>query len=83
MKSGIYKIIDEIDIVSFDIFDTLLWRPYIKASDMFIHLEEITRRNGFAEKRQEAESLFYQKYGYSREVTIDDIYAILPEFIDR
>lgn len=82
MKSGIYKIIDEIDIVSFDIFDTLLWRPYIKASDMFIHLEEITRRNGFAEKRQEAESLFYQKYGYSREVTIDDIYAILPEFID-
>ena len=32
--------IDSYDIISFDIFDTLLLRPYVKPTDLFLHIEK-------------------------------------------
>lgn len=61
--SSLYKRIDEVSVVSFDIFDTLLLRPYIKPEDLFLHIEKIYGRSGFAEQRMNAENLFYRKMG--------------------
>jgi len=47
--------INDAKIVSFDVFDTLLLRPYLRPADLFYHLEQIENRPGFAIKRQEAE----------------------------
>ena len=33
--------IEKAKIVSFDIFDTLLLRPYAKPVDLFLHLEKL------------------------------------------
>lgn len=60
---NIYRYVDKVSIVSFDIFDTLLLRPYMKPEDLFLHLEKIYDCPGFSEQRKNAETLFYQKYG--------------------
>lgn len=77
---NIYRYVDKVSIVSFDIFDTLLLRPYMKPEDLFLHLEKIYDCPGFSEQRKNAETLFYQKYGTKKEANIDDIYKMLPEF---
>lgn len=46
---------NSIDIISFDVFDTLLFRPYIKPTDLFFHLENIYKKPGFALARIRAE----------------------------
>ena len=76
--SNIYKIIDTKQIVSFDIFDTLLLRPFVKPEDLFVYIEQITKKNGFATARQNAENVFYNKFGKQKEATIDDIYSVIP-----
>lgn len=43
------------DIISFDIFDTLLLRPYIRPTDLFLHLEYICNKPNFAISRIKAE----------------------------
>ena len=43
------------DIISFDIFDTLLLRPYIRPTDLFLHLEYIHNKPNFAISRIKAE----------------------------
>ncbi|MCE1170946.1 MAG: glycosyltransferase [Azovibrio sp.] len=49
------------DIVSFDIFDTLLLRPWINPGNLFSFMEDIVAQhhgiNGFAELRRESERL--------------------------
>lgn len=76
--NNIYKLIDKKQVVSFDIFDTLLLRPFVKPADLFVYIEQITKKTGFATARQNAESLFYNKFGYSKEANIDDIYSVMP-----
>lgn len=77
---NIYKLIDAAEVVSFDIFDTLLLRPYMKPADMFQHLEKIYLCSGYARQRMKAESVFYNKYGRQKEANIDDIYKVLPDY---
>ena len=48
------KYINKTDIVSFDIFDTLLIRPYINPEDVFEKLEQIYSIPGFADARKVA-----------------------------
>lgn len=74
----IYKLIDEKEVVSFDIFDTLLLRPFVKPEHLFLYIEQITQKNGFSIARQNAERLFYAKFGYTKEAAIDDIYMAMP-----
>ncbi len=47
MIEELKKRIDEVDVVSFDIFDTLIVRLYRKPTDLFAHLEESTGFSGF------------------------------------
>lgn len=39
--------IERHDVISFDIFDTLLVRPYVEPEDLFIHLEKLQNDYGY------------------------------------
>lgn len=68
------KLIDDYKIISFDIFDTLLVRPYLKPTDLFRHLEENENRSGFAEARINAEKKVRLAGKYNGDITLDMIY---------
>jgi HAD superfamily hydrolase (TIGR01549 family) len=69
-------------VISFDIFDTLLLRPYMRPVDLFFHLERIINQPGFAEERIRAEKkLHAEKPAAIEEVTFDQIYdEINPKY---
>ena len=79
---SLYKAIDKAQVVSFDVFDTLLLRPYLKPMDMFIHMERAHKCFGFAQRRLRASHVFHLKHGREKEATLDDIYDQMPEFAD-
>jgi len=65
------------DVVTFDIFDTLLFRPFAKPADLFLLLGEKHNLPIFSKIRQEAEAKvrnLKQKDYDSREIYIEDIY---------
>lgn len=76
LQCKIYEEIEKADVVSFDIFDTLLLRPYIKPTDLFVHMEKFFNAPGFAENRIQSEITARQNTG-KPEVTIDDIYLFV------
>eukprot|EP00833_Pecoramyces_ruminatium_P011666 jgi/Orpsp1_1/1185698/evm.model.c7180000094875.1 len=45
------KTIDENSVILFDLYDTLLIRPYIKPTDLFTHIEKLNNATGFAKAR--------------------------------
>ena len=53
--AGIIKQIEEYDVVSFDIFDTLLKRNIKKPTDVFKYMEKKYNKEGFFNERIEAE----------------------------
>ncbi|EOI6144612.1 DUF4422 domain-containing protein [Campylobacter coli] len=65
-------------VISFDLFDTLLVRPYSTPQDVFLHLEEKYNLKGFAKDRTDAENkaciLLNKKL-----VNYDEIYACMPQ----
>ncbi len=75
--------IDEHSIISFDIFDTLLLRPYVKPTDLFKHLEHIENARGFKHDRVQAESFARKVNSTKEDVTFDEIYNEIDDrFID-
>jgi len=64
--------IEEYEYVSFDVFDTLLLRPYVKPTDLFRHMEINENTPGFADARISAERRARTKD--RPEVTLSDIY---------
>lgn len=73
--------------VSFDVFDTLVTRKYIKPSDLFKDLEiqvllHYGRGTGFATVRTKAEFELRQKVRFQTEVTINEIYSLLKTKLD-
>lgn len=70
------------DVVSFDIFDTLILRPFAKPADLFMLVGKRLDRTEFYRIRTEAEKRAREiamiKKG-NHEVTIDDIYTIVEE----
>lgn len=73
------KIKEEINksqLISFDIFDTLILRPYLKPSDMFIHIERLYGIKNFARKRKDAEIKARRK-STDDEISLDDIYEVM------
>lgn len=81
-NKSIFKLMDKASVISFDIFDTLLVRPYMRPSDMFFHLEKVYNCPGFSEQRGQAEQNFYLQNGTNKEADIDDIYTMMPNFSD-
>lgn len=71
--------IDKHQIISFDIFDTLLLRPYVKPTDLFLHLEKIENTANFSSVRIEAEGRARQKHSNKEDITIDEIYDEIGE----
>jgi HAD superfamily hydrolase (TIGR01549 family) len=74
LRSRITQSVDKHDVIAFDIFDTLLVRPYNSPGDMFIHLEKIYQLEGFAASRVRAEMAARKKTA-REEITYDEIYT--------
>lgn len=66
--------IDKHRVISFDIFDTLLLRPYVKPTDLFLHLERLENAKGFAKARIEAEKQARKTHSDLEDINIDEIY---------
>ena len=66
--------IDNHRVISFDIFDTLLLRPYVKPTDLFLHIEKLTNRVNFSDRRIKAEQKARQTHKEQEDITLDDIY---------
>jgi predicted HAD superfamily hydrolase len=67
------------EIVSFDIFDTLILRKYANPTDMFYHMEYILEEPGFAERRITVEGELREsarKEG-REEINYNEIYSVL------
>ena len=62
--------------ISFDIYDTLLIRPYVRPKDLFLHIERLYDAPGFADARVKAES--YSRGSKGGETTFDRIYECIP-----
>ena len=79
----IKKDIKKAEVVSFDIFDTLLVRPYIQPTDLFVHMEKAYDRAGFAAERRDAERRTRIRHRELEDITLDMIYdEIDDEFKD-
>ena len=77
------KLIDSAQVVSFDIFDTLLIRPYLCPRDLFRHMEYSLSVPGFATKRLVAEQQAHVRHPDMEDITYDMIYTeIDAEFRD-
>lgn len=72
----ILKQIENYDVVSFDIFDTLLKRNVKEPTDVFSYMEKKYRINGFYEKRIGAEKIAREKKN-GFEISLKDIYKEL------
>ncbi len=78
-----YLINGDIEYYSFDIFDTLILRPFLYPTDLFYCLEKdyhnfFGANNSFVEIRKSAERLLRQKKG-KEECTLDEIYKFINE----
>lgn len=69
----IIKQIDKYDVVSFDIFDTLLKRNVKEPADVFRHMEKKYGIEGFCVNRLRAEKIAREKKN-GQEITLKDIY---------
>lgn len=74
------KLIDQYDVVSFDVFDTLLLRNVLKPTDVFLAINEYALEqyqiSDFAEERIRAEAK--SRVGHeNNETTLKDIYEVL------
>ena len=73
------KAIDGHKVISFDIFDTLLVRPYLFPKDLFLHLENIEHRPGFADARVQAEIDARAEGKHVGDITLEMIYWHIEE----
>ncbi len=71
------EVIGDAKVVSFDIFDTLLSRPYMQPADLFRHVEEATGMSGFKRCRVKAERRARRRHKGQADVTLDQIYEEL------
>ena len=79
LTASLKKKIDSVNIVSFDIFDTLLLRPYIKPTDLFLHMEQLYNCTGFAKARVEAERQARKTHKNQEDITLNEIYDELSD----
>lgn len=74
------------DVVSFDIFDTLLIRPFANPDMVFEYLDDkVLKRFGiknFRKMRKESEYIARKRKYFHQDVTISEIYSVFAEFAD-
>lgn len=74
LLSAIQRRIKKAKVISFDIFDTLLLRPYMRPAHVFEHMERTYDQIGFAQERRDAERRTRVKHPELEDVTLDMIY---------
>ena len=81
MPSPMFKLIDQAEIISFDIFDTLLIRPYVCPNDVFLHMSKLYDISDFNDIRKQAEASAWKKYTTSENecTNIEEIYSEMPK----
>jgi len=78
--NDIMKLVSEFDIISFDVFDTLLLRPYVKPTDVWRDIEEREGAKGFFDARQKADwETFYAATERGGEHTIGEAYTLMEK----
>ena len=76
------ELVKDYDLISFDIFDTLIFRPFLEPTDLFNLMELEYSLSGFAEKRVEAETEARKKTTKKNyEINIYDIYEELSKYL--
>lgn len=75
------EMLEKVDIVSFDVFDTLLHRLVMRPEDVFRAMETDGLPSGFAERRVAAERLARKRFATKKapEVSLDQIYEIINQ----
>ena len=82
MCKDLIEILPSFDVISFDIFDTLLLRPFVKPTDLFYVMERDEHCEGFAQARIAGEQRAQAKVRAAgrAEATLDEIYHGIPEW---
>lgn len=75
---SIQSAIDRCEVVSFDFFDTLAVRPFVRPADIFTVIEIRSGKTGFSAARIKAEKDCREKHPNEEEVTLDQIYDFMP-----
>jgi rhamnosyltransferase len=76
--SSAYELIDQNDIISFNLFDTLVFYPYMKMADLYLHMEKLYGMPGFVKERILASEKIVEKFP-DKLYTIDDLYNLMPK----
>ena len=76
------RLIRKSSVVSFDVFDTLLVRPYIRPTDLFMHIEREFDAPFFHDCRIMAEQSA-RKHTNNPDVTLDEIYNHIDDNFKR
>ena len=79
LSENLKKQINQVSVVSFDIFDTLLVRPYAYPTDVFLHMEKVLHKPLFQVCRIEAECIARKKNPNLKDITLDMIYAEIDD----
>ena len=74
-KNFLIEALRKADVISFDIFDTLITRRIYSPEDIFSIIEQKYKLDHFKEKRIQADSIARKQLG--RDINLDDIYAVL------
>ena len=84
LRLGLDKFVDYLskyDVISFDIFDTLIFRPFVHPTDLFSLIENNEQIDNFAQLRIKAEQEARKKTTKKNyEINIFDIYNILKTY---
>lgn len=75
------RLFQKCDVISFDIFDTLLIRSCKNPTDVFYSIGE-THNSDFPSYRIESEKRAREKVS-SKEVTLDEIYSEMPDYLQQ
>ncbi len=82
MKEDLLQALKKFDVISFDIFDTAILRPYIKPTDVFSHIERILELRNFAKNRIKAE-VKARSHSNKEEIEYKDIYLQMNKKYQR
>ena len=81
MLKELDQILPQFDVISFDIFDTLLLRSVLNPQDVWRMVEEREGAKGFFKDRQRADRVCYARCNRDGgEPTLDGVYAQIPQW---
>ena len=72
----IKSLVDQHEAISFDVFDTLVLRPFLYPADLFLYIEQAYDAPCFRYERQKAERI---ALSYNPTATFDEIYHYMPK----